>query len=742
MITTDDLRKQWLNFFASHSHAVIPSAGVIPENDPTALFHNSGMHPLVPYLMGETHPKGTRLVNCQKCIRTGDIDEVGDSTHLTFFEMLGNWSLGDFFKKEQIQWSYDFLTKELNLPLEKIAVSVFEGDSNAPRDTEAAEFWRVVGMPVEKIAYLPASENWWAKGETGPCGPDTEMFYWRGETDDLELKKPFQETWENPNWVEIWNDVFMQYQKMSEEKSEENLKKEIDTVTEDIIGLAIEIHKKYQGNMTEKQIQNMLADKISAKNYSVQKEEAIPIMEDGKTYSSRFIDLVVESHIFIELKNTTSEDQIKKEFKQLRNYLELHNGIAGLVLNFAENTLDIHRLNNFEKVDLKPLLQTSSILPLPQKNVDTGMGLERTVAVLNGKNSVYETDAFAPVLEKIAEISGHPEIAQNPVGESDVHHSARIIADHLRSACVILADLVTPSNVDQGYILRRLIRRAIRHGRKIGVHQNLCVPVAETVITKLGSHYVELETNKDFIWDELIKEEENFRHTLEKGEKMFEKITKNSADFLSGDQVFDLFQTYGFPLEITEELATEKGITVDRKGFKKAFEAHQKASRAGSEQKFKGGLADHTEATTKLHTATHLMLAGLREILGDHVHQAGSNITSERLRFDFTHSEKVTPEQISAVEHFVNKAIAANAEQILEEIPKEEAKARGVEGSFWEKYPDVVKVYTFRDSAEKIWSQELCGGPHWKNTGDLGMFKIKKEESSSAGVRRIKAVLK
>lgn len=595
--TTDDLRKKWLQFFKEKNHAIIPSAGVIPDNDPSALFHNSGMHPLVPYLMGEPHPLGVRLANVQKCIRTGDIEEVGDATHLTFFEMLGNWSLGDFFKEEQIAWSFEFLTKTLELPLERLAVSVFEGDENAPRDEEAAEIWQKVGMPKNRIAYLDANENWWAKGETGPCGPDSEMFYWTG---DEPAPESYQETWEDPRWVEIWNDVFMQFNKK----------------------------------------------------------------EDG------------------------------------------------------------------------------SLEKLPAQNVDTGMGLERTVAVLNGQRSVYETDSFVPILEKIANLSQKPEIASDPLGETAIHNSARIIADHLRSGTIILGDRVAPSNVDQGYILRRLLRRAIRHGREIGVNEDLCVPIAEAVIEKLGAHYPELKNNRAFILEELKLEEQQFRKTLEKGEQQFAKAIQGCEKEVSGNIAFDLFQTYGFPLEMTVELAEENGLKVDEAGFEKAFKAHQVKSRSGSEKKFKGGLSrENIEAETALHSATHLLLAGLRAILGEHVHQAGSNITAERLRFDFTHPEKVTRDKLDEVEAFVNECIGAGTTVKMEEMTQAEAKSRGVEGSFWERYPETVKVFSFTDTKGKCWSQELCGGPHVEATAEMGRFKIKKEGSSSRGVRRIKAVL-
>lgn len=594
--TTDDLRKKWLAFYESKQHAIIPSAGVLPENDPSALFHNSGMHPLVPYLMGEKHPKGVRLANSQKCIRTGDIDEVGDATHLTFFEMLGNWSLGDYFKEDQIAWSFEFLTETLGLPLEKLACSVFEGDDNAPRDDEAAAIWAKVGMPKNRIAYLDANENWWAKGDTGPCGPDSEMFYWVG---DAPAPENYQDTWEDPNWVEIWNDVFMQF-------------------------------------------------------------------------------------------NKTADGSLEK---------------------------------------------------LPAQNVDTGMGLERTVAVLNGQRSVYQTDAFANILGKIANLADNQDLSTDPLGTTDQHNSARVIADHIRSGTVILGDGVIPSNLDQGYILRRLLRRAIRHGRKLGITDNFTAEIAKVVIAKLGDQYPELKNNKDTILKELDIEETQFRLTLEKGEKEFEKMSEKVSDQISGKQAFNLFQTYGFPLEMTIELADEKGLKVDEVGFKSAFQEHQSISKKGSEQKFAGGLADNSEKTTAYHTATHLMLAGLRSVLGDHVHQKGSNITGERARFDFNHEAKLTDEEKAAVEQFVNDAIAADAKQVLEEMDKEEARAAGVEGSFWEKYPDRVKVYTFKDDTGKVWTSELCGGPHAESTSTLGTFKIKKEQSCGRGIRRIKAVL-
>ncbi len=597
MITSQELRQKWLDFYKSKNHTIIASAGVIPDNDPTALFHNSGMHPLVPYLMGEKHPAGVRLANAQKCIRTIDIDEVGDATHLTFFEMLGNWSLGDYFKKDQIAWSFEFLTQTLGLPLEKLAFSVFEGDENAPRDEDAAQLWADQEVPKERIAYLPASENWWAKGDTGPCGPDSEMFYWTG---DEAAPANFQETHDDPRWVEIWNDVFM----------------------------------------------------------------------------------------------TFNKDE---------------NGV---------------------------------LAPLAQQNIDTGMGLERTVAVLNGKKSVYETDAFTEILTAIAEMADKPDLATNPTADTESARSARIIADHIRTSTIILGDKVGPSNVDQGYILRRIIRRAIRHGRLLGINENICVPIAEVVVEKLGDHYPELVTNNAFIFEELNIEETQFRKTLEQGEKEFTKVAEKILEHspkkeLSGKVAFNLYETYGFPLEMTVELAEEKGMSVDVEGFKKAEEKHKEASRAGAEKKFQGGLSrENLEEEKKLHTATHLLHTALRKVLGDHVEQRGSNITAERLRFDFSHPEKMTPEQIEEVERLVNEAIHAHAPVTCTEMTVDEAKAQGAIGLFEDKYGASVKVYTMGE-----FSKEICGGPHVDNTSELGCFKIRKEEASSRGVRRIKAVI-
>ena len=592
-ITSSELRQKYLDFFKERGHAVIPSASIIPNNDPTVLFTTAGMHPLVPYLMGQKHPEGTRLTDVQKCIRTGDIDEVGDASHLTFFEMLGNWSLGDYFKKEAIAWSYEFLTspKYLGLDPDKLAFTVFEGDSDAPRDEESAELWKAQGVKEDHIFYLPKKHNWWGPaGQTGPCGPDTEMFI---ITDKEPCGEDCSPACSCGRYLEIWNDVFMQY------------------------------HKNADGT--------------------------------------------------------------------------------------------------FE--------------PLQQKNVDTGMGLERTLCVLTGKDSVYETEIFSEQLAKISELCG------KMYGESEqVTRAFRIIADHLRTATIILGDDlgVSPSNVDQGYVLRRLIRRAVRFGRKLDMPENFTPAIAQVVIEKYKSVYPELERNKDFVLEQLRLEEERFAKTLEQGTKEFEKLVDKLkiSGTLSGRLAFRLYDTFGFPIEMTQELARENGLTVDIDGFNAAFKKHQELSKAGSEQKFKGGLADHSEETTKLHTATHLLHAALRKVLGDEVAQKGSNITAERLRFDFSFHRKMEPEEIAEVQRLVNEAIERKMPITMEEMSVEDARNSGAIGLFGDKYGERVKVYTMGD-----FSKEICGGPHASNTGDLVAFKIQKEQSSSAGVRRIKAII-
>ena len=587
-----DLRAMFLKFFQDHGHAVISSASVIPENDPTVLFTTAGMHPLVPYLMGQKHPAGTRLTDVQKCVRTGDIEDVGDFSHLTFFEMLGNWSLGDYFKKEMIPWSWEFLTSEkyLGLPKDRLAFTVFAGDKDCPRDEESANLWRSCGVADDHIFYLPKEHNWWGPaGITGPCGPDTEMFI---ITDKEPCGPDCSPACSCGRYLEIWNDVFMQYNKK----------------------------------------------------------------EDG----------------------------------------------------------------TFE--------------PLAQKNVDTGMGLERTICVLNGKKSVYETDLFENILGKIAELSG------KTYGEDEATTKAfRIIADHMRTSTFIMGDDrgVSPANVDQGYVLRRLIRRAVRYGMEIGMPEGFTGEIAKVIIEQYKDVYPELKRNEAFVLDQLALEETRFAKTLKQGNREFEKLAQRVKDGrIDGESAFHLYDTYGFPVEMTCELAKDAGLTVDMEGFKECFKKHQATSQAGAEQRFKGGLADHSAQSARLHTATHLLHAALRKVLGDEVAQKGSNITAERLRFDFSFGRKMTKEEIAEVERLVNEAIDAHAPIVCEEMTVPEAKAQGAIGLFTSKYGENVKVYTMGP-----YSKEICGGPHATNTGDLKSFKIQKEESSSAGVRRIKAVI-
>ncbi|MDD3154053.1 MAG: alanine--tRNA ligase [Victivallaceae bacterium] len=588
-----ELRRKFIDFFVSKGHTEIKSASLIPENDPTCLFTTAGMHPLVPYLQGVKHPAGRRLTDFQKCVRTGDIDEVGDPVHLTFFEMLGNWSLGDYFKEDAIRFSFEFLTSEkyLAIPLARFAVTVFAGDENAPFDQEAHDLWLSLGVAEGRIAKRGKEDNWWGPaGQTGPCGPDTEMFYWTGDGPAPEVFTP-----EDRRWVEIWNDVFMQYNKTKEGKYE----------------------------------------------------------------------------------------------------------------------------------------------PLSQKNVDTGMGLERVTAILQGKKSCYETEIFAGIFAKLDAIRG----VAAPASAADRTNSERIIADHLRTSTFILADGITPGKVDQPYILRRLIRRAIREGRKLGIEGNFTAQVAEVIIDEMKDAYPELETNRAKILSEFTLEEKAFEQALEKGTKEFEKFIARVPEHIqkkviSGKNAFYLYETYGFPIELTVEMAAERGFTVDAKGYDEAFRKHQELSRQGAEQKFKGGLADHSTQTARLHTATHLLQAALRKVLGDHVAQKGSNITTERLRFDFSHEEKMTPEEIAETERLVNEAIAAKIPVVCEELSIEDARKSGATGLFGDRYGELVKVYTMGNV-----SKEICGGPHAANTGDLGGFKILKEESSSRGVRRIKAVI-
>lgn len=592
-MTSGELRSMWLNFFKSKGHAVIPSASVIPENDPTVLFTTAGMHPLVPYLLGSKHPAGTRLTDVQKCIRTGDIDEVGDASHLTFFEMLGNWSLGDYFKKEMIAWSWEFLTSPeyLGLDKDKLAFTVFEGEGDIPRDEEAANYWMENGVKKENIYFLPREHNWWGPaGQTGPCGPDTEMFIIK---DQPPCGPDCSPACSCGRFLEIWNDVFMQY-------------------------------------------------------------------------------------------NKTADGQY---------------------------------------------------VPMAKKNVDTGMGLERTVCTLNGCKTVYETDAFTNILAKISELSG-----KHYDDDEATTKAFRIVADHLRTSTFIMGDPrgVSPSNVDQGYVLRRLIRRAVRFGMGLGMPEGFTAEIGKVVINQYAEVYPELKQNENFVLEQFKLEETRFARTLRQGEREFEKAVSRMGEnkVIDGVVAFNLYATYGFPIEMTRELAKEHGLTVDEAGFEKHFAEHQKSSHAGAEQRFKGGLADSSAQSARLHTATHLLHAALRRVLGDEVAQKGSNITPERLRFDFSFGRKVTKDELAQVEALVNEWIKADVPVVMTETTVEDAKKEGAIGLFESKYGERVRMYTMGE-----YSKEICGGPHASHTGELVSFKILKEESSSAGVRRIKAVI-
>jgi len=579
-----NLKEKYIEFFVSKGHKQIPSAPVVPENDPSVLFNTAGMQPLIPYLMGEHHPYGTRLTDYQKCVRTNDLDNIGDSYHHTFFEMLGNWSLGDYFKEDAIKWSFEFLTEVLNIPKERLGVTIFKGNDDIPYDQEAHDLWISVGISEERI-YPTVDDNFWIAGDTGPCGPDTEMYYFRSDDPIPEKFDPSDE-----RWVEIWNDVFMQYEKHSD------------------------------GTFTE----------------------------------------------------------------------------------------------------------------LPKKNVDTGMGVERTTAILEGKNDNYESSIWTPIIKEIEDISNLSYYGnEKPM---------RVIADHLRSSVFISADPagIKPSNTDQGYILRRLIRRTIRYAKKlnIDINSNWEERIALKIIDEYSKYYSELEENKDVVLEVLKNEKIKFNRTIEKGLKQFEKVANNSKE-IDADTAFHLYDTYGFPIELTLEEAKERGLDVDVKGYEEKFKEHQEKSRSGSNQKFKGGLAGNSEIETRYHTATHLLNAALKKVLGPSVHQLGSNITEERLRFDFPCDHKMTPEEIKETEDLVNKWISEALPVERVEMSKEDAIKSGAECMFIERYPDIVSVYIIGDGVSK----ELCGGPHVKNTSELGHFKIKKEESSSAGVRRIKAIL-
>jgi len=582
--TRNRLIKEYLDFFKSKNHKEIPNVSLIPENDPTVLFTTAGMHPLVPFLLGQKHPLGKRVCNVQKCIRTQDIEEVGDEVHHTFFEMLGNWSLGDYFKKEAIEYSFEFLTKILKIPKEKLAVTCFSGDKDAPKDTESEKTWQLLGIQKERIAFLPKENNWWGPaGKTGPCGPDTEMFYWKSKNSPPKKFNP-----DDKNWVEIWNDVLMQYVKDEKE-----------------------------------------------------------------------------------------------------NYVEAK-----------------------------------------QKNIDTGMGVERTIAVLNNLEDNYLTDAFLPIIKKIEEVSN-----KKYGKDKEETRSMRIIADHLKASVFILAENISPSNKEQGYVLRRLIRRSVRHGTLLGIENNFTKEIAKSIILTYQD-YDHLNKNKEFILLEIEKEENRFKQTLNQGLKYFEKITKGKKE-ITGGEAFLLYQSYGFPLEMIQELGKEKKFKIDVPGFNREFEKHQELSRTATEGKFKSGLADNSEATKKLHTATHLLNEALRISLNKpDLIQKGSNITPERLRFDFNFDRKLTKEEIKKVEDLVNKKIRESLEVKREEMTVDKAKKLGAQGVFEHKYGEKISVYIVGN-----FSKEICTGPHVKNTKEIGKFKIIKEEAVAAGIRRIKAIL-
>ncbi len=578
-----DIRNKYLKFFENHGHKVIPSSPLIPENDPSVLFTTAGMQPLVPYLLGEKHPEGKRLTDYQKCLRTNDIDEVGDNRHLTYFEMLGNWSLGDYFKEESIQMSYEFLTKELGIPSEKISVTCFAGDEDCPRDELTASCWEKAGIPKERIYFYGKDDNWWIAGEEGPCGPDTEMFY---DTGKPKCSEDCQPSCDCGKYVEIWNNVFMEYYK-----------------------------------------------------------------KDGK-------------------------------------YTKLE-----------------------------------------QRNVDTGLGLERMAMLLQGKQTPFDTEIFSPVMEKLQSLAKNDDIA-----------SRRIVAEHLRASMMIICDGGRPSNLDRGYILRRLIRRMTRHLNKLQIDLNELPNLIDLNIDTLHEMYPELESHRQEIKEVIVAEKDKFMKTLNNGEREFNKVInrlKNQGiNKIDGKTIFNLYETYGFPPEVTKDLATENGFEVDLSEVDKLFKEHQEKSRMGSDQKFKGGLAEQNEKTIAYHTATHLLNAALKKVIGPDSHQRGSNITTERMRFDFNCDHKLTPEEKQKAEDLVNKWINEDLPVTIETMSKEEALKSGAECMFIEKYPDEVTVYTIGNV-----SKELCGGPHVKHTGELGHFKIVKEEASSQGVRRIKAIL-
>ena len=594
-MTGDELRQSFLNFFAERGHAIIPSAPLVPENDPTALFISAGMHPLVPYLLGESHPEGRRLANVQKCLRTDDIEEVGDISHNTFFEMLGFWSLGDYWKRDSLRWTLEWFTRVLGLEQERISVTVFAGDSDAPRDDEAVHVWLELGIPQERIYYLPKTDNWWGPaGKTGPCGPDSELFY---DTGRPEHGPDCQPGCNCGKYIEIGNNVFMQYNKTAEGRYE----------------------------------------------------------------------------------------------------------------------------------------------PLKQRNIDVGLGLERTLYIVQGTEDIYTTDLFASIVQSINELRKR-QGGKTALSSEQEQRLIRIVADHVRAATFIIADGVLPGNVEQGYICRRLVRRAVRCGHELGMPGIFTAEVAQAVIARFGPIYPELEQRQETILNELTREEERFGKTLARGlgefQKLEEGLRQRGESVLAGKAVFRLFDTFGFPPTLTAELAQERGLSADLDGFNSLFKQHQERSRQANQRRFAGGLADHSERTTQLHTATHLLHQALRDVLGTHVHQMGSNITPERLRFDFSHPNKLTTEEIRRIEEIVNQQIQRDLQTTMEVMPLQQALDLGALAFFGERYGDLVKVYKIGD-----YSMEVCGGPHVQHTGDMGRFRITKTENIGQGIQRVRADL-
>ncbi|MBS3099248.1 HAD-IA family hydrolase [Candidatus Pacearchaeota archaeon] len=707
----EELIKAYINFFVSKNHREIPSASLIPENDPTVLFTTAGMHPLVPFLIGRKHPMGDKLVNVQKCIRTQDIEDVGDEVHHTFFEMLGNWGLGSYWKKEAIKWTYEFFSDVLGFSKERIAVSCFGGDENVAKDEESAAVWKSLGVPEERIAFLGRKDNWWGPaGETGPCGPDTEIFVWTGKekaSDKFDVK--------NKVWVEVGNNVLMQYDKIK-----------IEAILVDAINCLI----SKDGKLNEELAKFLEATKTKIiVTTNADSEKIMPLLKDYKF------------EIFSLMKKP--EKSNPEYFKKL---LEKYKFDKNKIIYFDHKTENIFAA---EKLGIKSELYLGfneirdfiianlyKYKPLSQKNVDFGGGVERTLAVLNGENDDYETSIFKPIIEKIEKISRKKY--------QDSKKEMRIIADHLRAAVFILGDSrgIKPGNVGQGYILRRLIRRAVRHGRMLGIEKNFTKNVVE-VILPIYPDYSELKKNKEFILFQLDEEEKRFGETLEKGLKKFENIVKGTEGIISGKSAFLLFQSYGFPIEMTVELAREEERKVDIAEFKEEEKRHQELSRTAGAGMFKSGLSDNSEKTTRLHTSTHLLNEALRKVLGKEIKQRGSNITPERLRFDFSFSRKMTAEEIKKVEDLVNEKIRDGLKVERGEKSLEEAIESGAQAEFGAKYPDIVSVYTILDFSEKKgwFSKEICTGPHVSNTREIGRFKIVKEENVAAGVRRIKAVV-